>query len=72
MESLRAYIDQPDRGQKWFAEQVGVSPGLVSHWLTGRKKLTAEKAKAIEVATGGVVMRHELRPDLFDAPQQAA
>jgi DNA-binding transcriptional regulator YdaS (Cro superfamily) len=44
---------------------------MVSHWLTGRKAITPERAKQIEDATGGLVKRHELRPDIFDAPAAA-
>lgn len=58
-------------GQSALAKQLGISQAMVSHWLTGRKAITPERAKQIEDATGGLVKRHELRPDIFDAPAAA-
>lgn len=52
-----------------LAKQLGCSRQLVSHWRRGRQKIPAERAKAIEEKTGGVILRHELRPDLWDAPR---
>lgn len=45
-----------------------VTQGMVGHWESGLGRVTAERAKQIEEATGGAVTRHELRPDIFDAP----
>lgn len=50
---------------------VPVTAGMVGHWVAGRHPITAERAKQIEFATGGAVTRHELRPDIFDAPAAA-
>lgn len=50
-----------------LARLVGVSPVMVHKWLDGAR-VTAERAKQIEQATNGAVRRHELRPDVFDAP----
>ena len=33
--------------------------------------MTGERAKQMELALNGRVLRHELRPDLFDPPVQA-
>lgn len=41
-------------------------------WAKSRGRVSAELAVAIERATDGQVSRHELRPDLFGAPAQAA
>lgn len=51
-----------------LAKAIGVSPMAVSHWRSARRALSAVRAKQIEQATNGQVRRHELRPDLFDAP----
>lgn len=51
-----------------LASLVGVEQSAVSNWK--RRGVPADKAKAIENATGGAVKRHELRPDIFDAPSQ--
>jgi DNA-binding transcriptional regulator YdaS (Cro superfamily) len=48
-----------------------VTQGMVGHWESGLGRVTAERAKQIEDATGGLVTRHELRPDIFDAPVAA-
>jgi len=65
---LTTYLEHKGARQADLAAALGVSPGLVSHWNTGRVKITAERAKQIEQATNGAVRRHELRPDVFDAP----
>jgi DNA-binding transcriptional regulator YdaS (Cro superfamily) len=53
------------RCQAHLALDLGVDPSLVTHWLKGRKRITAERAVQIERATGGLVTREELRPDIF-------
>ena len=72
MQSLRKFIAKPGMGQKEAAKLFGVSQGLVSHWLAGRRRITAERAKQIEQATAGAVTRADLRPDLFADQQRAA
>jgi DNA-binding transcriptional regulator YdaS (Cro superfamily) len=69
--NLGDYIKHSKLSQADVAELMGVSQAMVSHWLTGRKAITPERAKQIEHATGGAVRRHELRPDIFDAPAAA-
>ncbi len=53
-----------------LAKQLGVSQGLVSQWITGRTRITAEKAVLIEEKTGGMINRHDLRPDLWPPPPE--
>ena len=48
--------------QKALAEKLGVRTQAVTKW---RKRVPAERVLGIEAATGGVVSRHELRPDLY-------
>ena len=48
-----------------FAEMVGVSEGMVGHWITGRYRVAAERCLRVESATNGAVTRHDLRPDVF-------
>lgn len=67
---LVEYLKQPGVTQKALAERLGVSQGLISQWVNGSQVIMAERAKAIEEATAGAVTRHELRPDLFDAPRK--
>lgn len=59
-------------GRPQFARLMGVSVVMVHKWLTGRARLTGERARQVESVTNGQVKRHELRPDLFDAPAESA
>lgn len=69
--TLTEYLQQPGNTQKAMADAVGVSQGRISQWVGG-ERIPAEHAKAIEVFTKGAVKRHELRPDIFDAPRKRA
>lgn len=57
---------------------LGVSHEAVRRWINDVNRVTAERAVAVEVATGGQVTREQLRPDLFapaahsDAPPPSA
>ncbi len=51
-------------GQKKLAQALGVTEGMVSHWLHGRNQVTLERAILIERLTGGAVRREQLRPDI--------
>ncbi len=60
-------------GQVTLAKLIGTSQAQISYWLTKSKRgVPAEWAGKIEDATGGVVTRHELRPDLFPPEEQRA
>ena len=65
---LKTYLK--DKSQTQLAGELGVSQGLIWQWINGRTRITAERARDIERATGGIVTRKDLRPDLFgeDAP----
>ena len=54
--------------QTSLAGRMGVTQGLVWQWIEGVTRITAERAIQIERVTGGQVGKHELRPDVFDAP----
>ncbi len=45
-----------------LATDLGISPQAVSVW----RRVPAERAREVERITG--IPRHELRPDLWDAP----
>lgn len=53
--------------QKKLAEKLNVSTQAVAKW---RERVPAERVLGIELATGGAVTRHELRPDLY--PEETA
>ena len=52
-------------GQTALAARIGTHQTNVWYWLNKAKRLPAERAIQIEIATG--VPRHELRPDIFEA-----
>jgi len=57
--------------QAALADAIGVSQQAVSYWLKSAEgRPSAEYAVKIERETG--IPRHELRPDLFDPPLDAA
>ncbi|MBV8045117.1 helix-turn-helix domain-containing protein [Pluralibacter sp.] len=61
--------------QQKLADACGVKQPSVWAWLHGKKKVSAENAKRIELATGGHVPAYQIRPDLSDLfphPNQAA
>lgn len=68
MDALRKAIDILG-SQAELARAVGKRPGHVWAWLHRDGKVPAEMCRLIEAATNGQVRRHELRPDLFDAPK---
>ena len=59
------YLKKHAMSQEAFAKSLGVTQGLVWQWVSGRQRVTAERAIAIERATDAAIMRHELRPDIF-------
>lgn len=58
--------------QKALAEAAGVEQQTISKLLNRQRRITGEMAAKIDRATHGVVSKHRLRPDLFDAPEQRA
>jgi len=51
--------------QQKLADLLGIKSPSITEWRS-RDRVPAERCRAIEAATG--VPRHELRPDVFDAP----
>lgn len=67
---LKAYIDAGHMTQTKLAEILDVTPGMVWQWLNGHRKVDPKHAIPIEKATGGLVTRSEVRPDIY--PKEAA
>lgn len=61
--NLKTYLEKSSQSE--LAHALGVTQGTISHWLTGRVRVPAERVIPIEQATGGKVTRQELRPDLY-------
>ena len=59
---LRTYVSQQRGRAAWLARAIGVRPVMISQWMSG-KSVSVTSALAIEHATGGSVMRWDLRPD---------
>lgn len=60
-------------GQVALASTLGVTPQAISQWK--KNGVPADRALAVQIATGNVVLCHELCPDKFptpgDQPQRA-
>lgn len=50
--------------QAELARRVGVTVQAVNKWCR-KGRVPAERVLAVEVATGGEVARHEMRPDIY-------
>lgn len=51
-----------------LARAIGTGQNTVSNWLLEGRKVPAERCLPIERATGGLVTKEELRPDIFGHP----
>ena len=51
-------------GQAALAKHLGVTPGAVYQWCTGKRPIPAERCPDIEQATEGQVRCEELRHDI--------
>lgn len=64
--NLKQYFDGKDYGSKAaMAKTLGISKTWMSQLISGRVQCSPALAKAFEEATGGLVKRADLRPDLF-------
>lgn len=72
MKLLKKYLKDTGLTQTEFAEKAGVNQGLVSQWLSGKLKVSAERVIAVERATEGKLSRHDLRPDIYPRDDRAA
>ena len=75
MSDFRPHIERAIKqfgSQAKLAEEVGCSQQYISWLLKDADQVSAEMAVAFERATKNTVTRHQLRPDLFAQPEQAA
>lgn len=68
MNALERAVDKVG-GQSKLAKSLGVTPMAVSLWK--KRGVPPERCIPIERATGGVVTRYQLRPDVFGAAPRA-
>ena len=67
METFIEYLNA-ERGRRIsLAHAIGVNPAAISQW---DGKVPVTRVAAVEAATG--IPRHELRPDIFNIPSEAA
>ena len=52
MQILTTWLIEHDKTQKWLAEQLGCTPGLVSQWCTGRTVPTVDWIERLSEVTG--------------------
>lgn len=69
---LKTYFEKHGISQAELASRVGVSPSMVSQWLSGHRPIAAEKVIPIEQATEGACPRYELRPDIYPPSEYQA
>lgn len=64
--TLKEYFLTEPRGSKAeMAEYLRISPTWLSLIMNGSRRASPELSLRIEKATGGLVTREELRPDIF-------
>lgn len=62
------YLASENVTQAAFASRLGVTQSMVGHWIHGRARVVAERARQIEAITFGLIRASELRPDIFGPP----
>lgn len=64
--TLEEYFKDEPRGSKAeMAEYLCISPTWLGQLISGVRKASPKLSIAIEKATGGLVTRKEMRPDLY-------
>lgn len=65
------FLKERDMTQGELASELGVSQGLVSHWVTERKQIQPEEALALCEFSAWRIRPHDLRPDIWPNPSDA-
>ena len=69
MKSLRLYLSTINREeQQAFAKRAGTTIGYLRKALCKRHRFDGALARRLDEESGGLVSRHELRPDVFGPP----
>jgi DNA-binding transcriptional regulator YdaS (Cro superfamily) len=66
MTLLEYFSTEPIGSKKEMANHLGITQVWLSLLIHTNKRCSPALAKAIEVATQGLVTRRELRPDLYE------
>lgn len=67
MDDLSRYMKERDLTRVGLAQQLGVTPSMLSHICSGRRQPGVALTKKIEALTG--IPRENLRPDIFGDAQ---
>ena len=72
MDTLRAYLSTltPD-DQAAYAKRAGTTIGYLRKALSKGQKFDGALARKLDEESGGVVLRPELRSDIWDPPEAA-
>lgn len=63
---MKAYWDSLSKEQQYkLAKTVGSTPGYLRLVFNGYKKAGFSLAKKLEETTSGVILKSELRPDIY-------
>jgi len=63
---LKPYLKKHDITQAEFADLLGVTQGLIGHYVTNRQTCTNPiTLRRIEKLTGGLVKRQDMYPEMF-------
>lgn len=66
MENLRDYLNSLDRdAQAQYAARCGTSVGYLRKAISMRHRIDGALARALDVESGSVVSRADLRPDIW-------
>lgn len=57
--------------QSALARRLGLEPMAVSQWKS-RGRIPAERCREISRLSDGRILPHEIRPDIYPAPNEAA
>lgn len=66
METFKKFVDEV--GQAEAARRLGITQGMISHIVTGRKRVSPKRALEIErrfKRTKWKITRADLRPDIY-------
>lgn len=64
---IRQFRTEKDMSLAALAEKVGRTKTQLSRWETGQRRIPAELVPKLSTLTG--IPPHELRPDIYPAPE---
>lgn len=65
--AIKEYLTKHGISQQQFAERCGVTQSLVQQWISGRSRVTPQRAKTVIAASEGRLTRQKLFPELYSA-----